>query len=281
MASIAIGAGEAQDIARAFVRARRENRVLMRYPNGRMPASLDEAYGIQEAAIALDGRPLIGWKVGRIADPQTASFGSNRLVGPIFSLIDRSHADAAVQPPVMPVLAGFAAAEGEVLARIAPDAADAAARGDGRAMIDALHLGIEIASSPFPEINGHGPAVTISDFGNNHGAVLGPSLLGPSLLGQPLDAVFAAQMTLLVDGVVLGQGRPIDVLDGPLGAVHFVISHMRRRQLGDPTGLWVSCGAVTGVHQVEVGSAVEVQLMGASVRCATTAVPVGEGDEGL
>jgi 2-keto-4-pentenoate hydratase len=265
MATVAMGEAEARDIARAFIRARQENRVLMRYPSGRMPASLDDAYRIQEAAIALDGRPLIGWKVGRIADALSDGFGSNRLAGPIFSLTDCRVPEGPV--PVMPVLAGFAAAEGELLARIAPRAADAMAAGDEAAMIDGLHLGIEIASSPFPEINGHGPAVTVSDFGNNHGAVLGPDL------GSHNAAhVFAAEMTLLVDGAIAGNGRPQDVLDGPMGAVRFVVEHMRRRGLGDPTGLWVSCGAVTGVHQIQAGCSIEVRLLGSSLRCDTAAV---------
>jgi 2-keto-4-pentenoate hydratase len=267
MASAALGETEAQDIARAFVKARQENRVLMRYPSGRMPASLDEAYRIQEAAMVLDGRCLLGWKVGRIAAPLVGEYGSERLAGPILSLIDRR---AAYQPPpVMPVLTGFAAAEGELLARIAPGASEAMASGNDASLIDALHLGIEIASSPFPEINGHGPAVTVSDFGNNHGAVL-----GPDLLNHPVGDVFAAEMALLVDDAIVGQGRPIDVLDGPLGAVRFIIGHMRRRGLGDPTGLWVSCGAVTGVHPVRAGSDVEVRLLDASLRCGTATLRV-------
>jgi 2-keto-4-pentenoate hydratase len=262
MATAAIGEHEVRDIARAFVTARQENRVLMRYPSGHMPASLDDAYRIQEAAMALDGRPLLGWKVGRIAASLTKEFGSERLAGPIFSLTDRRQ--AGQPPPVMPVLTGFAAAEGELLARIGPDADEAMAAGDDSAMIDALHLGIEIASSPFPEINGHGPAVTVSDFGNNHGAII-----GPDLRHHIIEDVIASDMTLLVDDIAVGQGKPIDVLDGPLGAVRFIINHMRKRGLGTPTGLWVSCGAVTGVHQVNAGSNVEVRLLDASLRCGT------------
>ena len=272
MTKVALGESEARDIARAFVKARQENRVLMRYPSGRMPASLEEAYRIQEEAIALDGRPLLGWKVGRIAPPLVDSFGSDRLAGPIFRLTDWRHPFGS--PPVMPVLAGFAAAEGELLARIAPGATVAMDAGDAALMIDALHLGIEIASSPFPEINGHGPAVTVSDFGNNHGAVL-----GPDLIHLPVNAIFADEMTLLVDDAIVGTGRPMDVLDGPLGAVRFILEHMRARRLGDPTGLWVSCGAVTGVHPIQAGSHVEVRLSGTSLRCDTVAVRSGGEEE--
>src|SRR3546814_7772641 len=47
---------------------------------------------------------------------------------------------------------------------------------EATAHIDMVHLGIEIASSPLPTINDLGPTVTISDFGNNNGLVIGPAI---------------------------------------------------------------------------------------------------------
>jgi 2-keto-4-pentenoate hydratase len=42
------------------------------------------------------------------------------------------------------------------------------------AILDDVRIGIEIASSPYPRINLDGPPVTVSDFGNNYGMILGP-----------------------------------------------------------------------------------------------------------
>src|SRR3546814_5620319 len=74
-----------------------------------------EAYAIQGSAIALDGRRIGGWKVGRIAAELVDRYGGNRLTGPIFA---DEIVDGAAGEPVMPVYAdGFAAAEAEVLLR--------------------------------------------------------------------------------------------------------------------------------------------------------------------
>src|SRR3546814_1904903 len=55
---------EQQKVARAFVSARAEKTPLTVYP-GPMPRTMADAYAIQDAAIALDGRRIGGWMVGR------------------------------------------------------------------------------------------------------------------------------------------------------------------------------------------------------------------------
>src|SRR6516225_1170125 len=88
-------------IARSFVDARRRGGKLADYP-GTKPDALSDAYAVQDAAIALDARPIAGWKVGRIEPPIG---NTNRLAGPIFAS-QIEVADAAD----MPVFAdGFAA----------------------------------------------------------------------------------------------------------------------------------------------------------------------------
>src|SRR3546814_21073868 len=89
-----------------------------------MPRTMADAYAIQDAAIALDGRRIGGWKVGRIAPGLVDHYGGDRLIGPIFAdeIVDAR--DGPV--PAMGVYpGGFAAAEAEVLLRFgdvgAPD----------------------------------------------------------------------------------------------------------------------------------------------------------------
>ncbi len=186
------GMGESERIAQALVAARREARVLTAYP-GAIPATLGQGYAIQDRAIALRGAEVAGWKVGRIPAPLVARFGTDRLAGPIFA--DRVVGDSPA--PAMPVFAGgFAAAEAEFLLRVgaAPDPAKLAyTHAEAAALVDAVHVGIEIASSPYPGINEDGPTVTVSDFGNNHGLVgrrggAGLAERGfPALAGRPVD----------------------------------------------------------------------------------------------
>src|SRR5258706_13460188 len=103
-------------IAGRFLAARRAAAGLESYP-GDFPATLEEAYAIQDEAIASWGRPVIGWKVGRVLPPLSDRFGTDRLGGPIFA---RTDAPANGTPVEMPVFAeGFAAGESEFLLRAA------------------------------------------------------------------------------------------------------------------------------------------------------------------
>jgi 2-keto-4-pentenoate hydratase len=239
---------DAQAIATAFVEARRAARALVSYP-GAAPIDLCAAYRIQDAAIVLDGRPITGWKVGRINAPLDRELGSNRLAGPIFGETVVALTNGEV--PVMPVFAdGFAAAEAELLLHIAPGMADARPVTDAetRLVIDEVRLGIEIASSPYPGINADGPAVTTSDFGNNHGLVMGAPLAG----WQEID-LCAIPVRTLIDGAVIGEATAATMLDGPYGAVRFLLANLAERGIDISGGTWVSTGAITGVHQVVPG----------------------------
>lgn len=241
------GMGEALRIAQAFVAARRDAYGLPDYP-GTAPDTLAQAYAIQRNAISLWGEPVAGWKVGRINPPLDTKLGANRLAGPIFP----SAVVEASPPPVMPVFAdGFAAAEAEFLLRIgtAPDPAKTDyTLEEATALIDAVHVGFEIASSPHPGINTGGPTVTVSDFGNNYGLVVGPEVAGwrdQSFLKWPIS--------LSIDGIEVGNAKAEDMLDGPFGAAAFLFGLSARLGIALTPGQWISSGAVTGVHEIAVG----------------------------
>jgi 2-keto-4-pentenoate hydratase len=159
----------------------------------------------------------------------------------------------------MPVFAdGFAAAEGEFLLRIGtmPDPAKRNYTMDeARALIDAVHVGIEIASSPFEGINDHGPTVTISDYGNNNGLVVGPELTG----WRELD-INAVPVEVLINGASVGAATSATMLDGPFGAARFLFEAMAARGIALRAGQWISSGAVTGVHRVSVSDRVEARF---------------------
>lgn len=246
-------------IARAFVDARHAGSALIDYP-GELPESLDDGYRIQERAIGLFGGRIAGWKVGRIADPLVAQYGTNRLAGPIFAagVVHAGEGSA----PVMPAFAGgFTAAEAEFLLRLGrlPDSFDREWTNEAVAThVDEVRVGIEVAGSPFPGINEHGPAVTISDFGNNNGLVVG-ALVGPDsgFLDWPV--------ALTIDGIEAGTGTAATMLDGPFGAVRFLFELAATRPLPLAAGQWISTGAVTGVHPVLPGAEVEARF-GADMR---------------
>lgn len=243
---------EALRVAEAFVRARRDGRALSEYP-GQIPETLDRAYAVQDAAIELRDVAVGGWKVGRISPPQE---GFDRLAGPIF-------ADQIVRadgrPPAMPIFSeGFGAAESEFLLRVgtAPDAGQKHfTREQAAALIDAIHIGIEVASSPFPRINTLGATVTISDFGNNNGLVIGQAIDGWRELDYEHWPV-----ELRINGRVAGKGEAADMLDGPIGAARFLFESLAARGIVLQPGQWISSGAVTGVHRVAAGDRIEARF---------------------
>ncbi|MBN8814401.1 MAG: fumarylacetoacetate hydrolase family protein [Sphingomonas sp.] len=241
-------------IARSFVDARRAGRALPDYP-GAMPTTLDEAYAVQDIAIEFAGSTVAGWKVGKI-DPPVA--GTNRLAGPIFADQIVSNDGSVV---AMPVFAdGFAAAEAEFLLRIGamPDPAKTSYTIDeARDLIDAVHVGIEIASSPFPGINQNGPGVTISDFGNNNGLVVGDGI--PNWRDVDLNEW---QVRLCINDHEVGAATTATMLDGPFGAARFLFELMAARGIALTPGQWISTGAVTGVHAVSIGDRIEATFDG-------------------
>ena len=140
--------------------------------------SLDDAYRIQDIAIELWGQRIGGWKVGRIPLDLEDQFESDRLAGPIFApTIHEVASGSTIEMPIFD--GGFAAIEAEFVAVIDSDApADhwSWTPDEAREMIADLRIGLEVASSPLATINELGPAVVVSDFGNNLGLVVGPTI---------------------------------------------------------------------------------------------------------
>jgi 2-keto-4-pentenoate hydratase len=242
-------------VARRFVSARRSASALPDYP-GTLPPDLATAYAIQDRGIAAFDEEIVGWKVGRVPPEHVERFAALRLAGPIF----RSGVQQAGTDPVdMPIFqGGFGAAEAEFLCRLGADA-PAGPRSytmeEAAALIGSVHVGIEIASSPYPGINDHGPAVTVSDFGNNHGLVV-----GEAIADWPDSDFEQWPVTTEIDGTVIGEGIAADMLDGAVGAVRFLLELLGQRGIPARKGLWVSTGAVTGVHVVRPGQLVRARF---------------------
>lgn len=242
-------------IAARFLSARRAATGLETYP-GPLPDTLDDAYAIQDAAIAGWGKSVVGWKVGRVLPPLSERFGTERLAGPIFA---NQVAKAAGDEPAMPVFAkGFAAGEAEFLLRIGaapPDGKTQFSLSDAADLIDRVHVGIEIASSPLSAINAIGPLAVVSDFGNNNGMVIGPEIPDWRASGFEQWDVATA-----IDGRLAGAGRASAFPDGAIGAARFLFELLARRGIAIEAGQWISSGAVTGVHDVRPGQRIEASF---------------------
>ena len=257
---------DAAEIAGRFLSARRAADGLADYP-GDFPERLEEAYAIQDVAIAAWGKPVIGWKVGRVLPPLSERFGTDRLAGPIFM----SQPATGGSGPIMPVFAkGFAAGEAEFLLRIGatpPAGKTSFTLEEAADLIDAVHVGIEIASSPLGAINALGPIAVVSDFGNNNGLVIGQEI--PNWRSSRFEEW---TVTTRIDGIEIGTGRASSFPSGAIGSARFLFELMAKRGIQLQPGQWISSGAVTGVHDAKPGQIVEA-LFGEDYRVSCVLTP--------
>ncbi|MGE0045785.1 MAG: hypothetical protein AB7T08_08500, partial [Hyphomonadaceae bacterium] len=93
-----------------------------------------------------------------------------------------------------------------------------------------------------------GPAVTVSDFGNNAGLVLGGEIKNWRAIPWPLLTTES-----FVDGASVGRGSAAIVPGGPFAALAFIFAHAASRGRPVRRGQLISTGATTGVHLIEAG----------------------------
>jgi 2-keto-4-pentenoate hydratase len=270
---------EASAIAETFVAARLGARALPDYP-GPLPASLDAAYRIQDRAIELWPDRVAGWKVGRIPPPWREKFGEERLVGPIFrrAIWQPRHA-AAIEFPVFE--GGFAAVEAEFVFRIGTDAPRdklSWSPEEAAGVAGALHIGVEPASSPLASINELGPAVVVSDFGNNAGLIV-----GPEIANWRERAPASLVCETFIEGRSVGKGGGASIPGGPLAALAFALSRCARRGKPLRAGDFVSTGAASGIHDIRAGQGAQLRFGDdGEILCrATRARPVASATSGL
>lgn len=249
----------APDTVAALLDARLSGRALAVFP-APVPTTLAEAYAVQQRLTAALGAPVLGWKVGRIPSALIETLGAERIAGPVLRV---GELDGGVRGEA-PVFAGGAGAiEAEVMLRLRA-VPDGPAGGEDRvAWIDEIRAGFEVASSPAPDVHDHAPYGIIADIGINNGLLLGPKLR--------IGNFTTLEVETQIDGLTVGAGRPVDVLDGPWGSLDFLVDLHRRGVLELKAGQWISAGAITGVHPIAIGQTATARF-GTDVDIACIAV---------
>ena len=249
----------AEDVVAAeLVAARREGRSLTRFP-GVIPASMAEAYRIQELAMSRWQDSLVGWKIGYIpADRRTAG-DPDRLVGPIWRQQFHQSEEQLSPAEVGIFVSGFAAVEAELVIRLGQDLpscddADWTAR-EVADLQQHLLVGIEVASSLILDINSLGPTVIAADFGNNNGLVLG-SVLADWPGGAPV------QLACYVDEQLLGEGSAENLPGGIHHALATALNILASRGQPVRAGMLFATGAITGIHPIGPGQHCRVEVAG-------------------
>lgn len=238
-----------EQIAAAFRQARQAAKALYAYPADDVPASLDDAYAIQEIAIQAWDDQVAGWKVAAVQPAFREKYPAERLAGPVFSRTVRQGGETAADVPV--IESGYAAVEAEFAIRLARAVPPLPADADPASLlpyVEGVYAAFEIAASPLATLSALGPGAVISDFGNNSGLVLGPRL-PMTVLTEPSSATVVTE----INGVKVGEGSAARVPGGPLAAVLFLARQLATRGRSLKQGDWISTGASTGIHPVQPG----------------------------
>jgi 2-keto-4-pentenoate hydratase len=218
-----------------------------------------EAYQIQELAMSRWQDSLVGWKIGYISADRRTDGDPDRLVGPIWRQqyhLSEEHG-SAVEVGIF--ASGFAAVEAELVIRLGQDlptherggwTAEQAAK-----LEQQLLVGIEVASSPIPDINALGPTVIAADFGNNNGLVLG-SIVGDRPGGPPVE------LACFVDGQLVGEGSAENLPGGIHHGLATALNILASRGQPVRAGMVFATGAITGIHPIAPGQHCRVDVRG-------------------
>lgn len=223
------------EISATLVKARATGRALPGPPAG-LPSSLEDAYRIQDQSLDTWNDTVAGWKVGGVPAAYADRYSDKFLAGPIFSRsVFEVEQGGMVEMAIFE--GGFAAIE--------PEFVFCVGEAEGQ---DRLFIGAEIASSPIPDINAYGPTAVISDFGNNNGLVVGPEIID----WRDRDPTVTVSAT--IDGVLIAERILDDFRASALEALRFLRNLVIQRGLTLEAGLYVSSGAITGIHEAVAGA---------------------------
>ena len=183
----------------------------------------------------------------------------DRLVGPIWRQQCHLSEDHVSAVEVGIFASGFAAVEAELVIRLGQDL-PARERGgwtaaEAAGLEQQLLVGIEVASSPIPDINALGPTVIAADFGNNNGLVLG-SVLADRPGGAPVPA------RLFIDGELVGEGTAANLPGGLHHGLATALNILASRGHSVRAGTVFATGAITGIHPIRPGQHCRVDVRG-------------------
>lgn len=247
-----------EKISNTLVEARRSCTGLTSFP-GELPQTLKTAYAIQESSIGKWDDKVVGWKVGGIPPHLQEQLKDVRLCGPVFKKsVQYSDGTNHLKMPVFKD--GYSAIEAEFVMELG-DTSQLPAVGLTQKQIEdvisRVYIGFEMASSPIQKTNDIGSTAVISDFGINSGIIVGPEVVN----WNDID-LSSVNVTVDIDGTQYGPTSPKPALEGPFGAVKFLIEHMKKHGQTIEPGTYVSTGAITGVHDSEVGAKAEITFDG-------------------
>jgi 2-keto-4-pentenoate hydratase len=234
--------------ADALIEARRSGEDIDTLPGGAMPASIEEAYAIQDSMIERIGDALVGWKVAFTNETAQQRMGASEpAAGPIFKAwCYESPATVAMPDP------GLRITECEFGIRLGADLTGkdgGYTSADVAQVVASVHPSIEIANLRFASKLEAGVLGLIADCGGNGGFIYSAGTED----WQGID--FANhRVRHLIDGEEAAVGNGQSVMGGdPLASVAWLANNLATRGRGLKAGEFVSSGLTTQMLPVAVG----------------------------
>lgn len=226
----------AERAARILYDARVSDRKIEDLPVACRPQTIDDAYLIQDALLAMLGTPSKGWFLACTAPAMQKVHG---LPGPYFG---RMLGDAILQSPAeVPVPADRPQSlEIELVFRLGADLPPRAkpyGRGEVADAVAAMHPGIEIVEGRFTDLLAIDGPTLVADNGTDGILVLG----SPCPDWRDLDRSGLA-VSLTKDGVEASGGAGANVMGDPLNALVWCANELSRRGLGLKAGETLNTG---------------------------------------
>ena len=237
-----------RDTAYLLLDARRDGKPIADLDPALQPATLNEAYAIQDAMAEHLG-PVGGWKVGAPRPDATPMFGPMPLP---FGFIHNGEQ----LPGAMSRLRGIEAEIGFLLRKDLPIRDQRYTREEILAAIASVHPVIEVLESAFiaPEEATH--LAMVADLQMNGGFVHGPACAG----WQAIDTT-NEQLEIVIDGIVRWNGLGRNT-GGPdlLRLVEYLVNEGQFRTGGLQVGQWITTGSWMGKLLAHSKSSVEVRF---------------------
>lgn len=231
-----------QRAARILIEAWQDGRQIGPLPAECRPATLAEAYRLQDAIARELGADVGGWKVG------ATGMGARKLLkarGPFAGRIfaGRIFQSGASIPSGAYPLRGL---EGEIAFKLGKDLPGRKTpyrMSDVKKAVASVHPAVEIVAPRWTEWLSVGLPSLVADHGANAALVLGK----PFANGADLD-LDAMKVELRVNNESVGKGTGADVIGGPYASLLWLANALRRRG-GLKAGQVVSTGTCTGLYK--------------------------------
>jgi 2-keto-4-pentenoate hydratase len=245
---------QAEKAAAALLTAWQSGGTIAGLPAGAEPASIDDAYDIQDALIAKLGKKTVGWKLAHSAPDAMAKAGvkmppfGRLLEGTLLAAGDKI-ARAKFRVPKVEAEIAFKMAR-DLPKRDKPYTPEEAA-----AAVGSAHLAIELADSRYADPSKASVFAFVAD-----NSASGYLVVGKTVDGWRERNFREGMARMTLDGKLLSDAAPLGFRCDPLLVLAQCASELSRRGLGLKAGDIVTTGSHVPPQAVQGSGVVEADL---------------------